>query len=139
MRVIVENFERLPAHDETGGIELYDGGACKSDVVEVEVEVDAGEGVEASTTYSPANVDTSDPGDTAGMSGSGSIAGEVRESEDGETRMRERDRPRLRTESKAIPAKFLQAISAGLSIDLDPKVCYRIWAGGGGVLNYCLP
>lgn len=134
MRVIVENFERLPAHDETGGIELYDSGSCNADVPEAgaEVEVDNGAGAEAgakaeaeaevSTTDSTANVDTSGPGDTVGISGP-DIGGEVRTGEDGEPRVGERGRRHLRTESKAIPAKFLQAISAGLSIDLDPKVC----------------
>ncbi|CAB1106005.1 unnamed protein product [Ectocarpus sp. CCAP 1310/34] len=124
VKVIVDNFERLPAHDATGGFNVgyrkYDdeNGDRRQDETK-----DGGGGGGGGVDASPATAAWSaakrtDPaGRDAGFGGMG-------EGDGGETKLEGDDElphPQQQ-EGRVIPAKFLQLISAGLSTDLDPKV-----------------
>lgn len=116
VRVIIENFERLPAHDAAGGM----------------VDFTAHDANEASREYQRGQGDPDTEGTTArpvadtvvsgkGADGSGWNEAKSGSGEDAEAGG-EPGRQGQRNEVRGIPAKFLQAISAGLSTSLDPKV-----------------
>lgn len=123
VRVIVENFERLPAHDATGGLNVCshpeDGGGDDDDLAQQETK-----GGESGDGVSVAGAGASVPGQSNVGSGGGTETGGVggesklEAGEDGQAAAPSQQQ----REGRAIPAKFLQLISAGLSTDLDPKV-----------------
>lgn len=125
VKVIVDNFERLPAHDATGGFNVGyrkdddDNGDRHQDETKDGGGGGGGGGVDASpgtATWSAAGGNDAAGGD-AGFGGMGGGEG-------GETKLEgddEQPHPQQQ-EGRVIPAKFLQLISAGLSTDLDPKV-----------------
>lgn len=126
VRVIVDNFERLPAHDATSGLYICShNGAEHGSRSQDETKDGVGEG-DAVTEADAVVAGQSDAvgGDGGGGGGGGAAAGagegeaKLEEDEHGEAgQQKERQRER-----RVIPAKFLQLISAGLSTDLDPKV-----------------
>ena len=142
----MENFERLPAHDAMGGIERsYSGNADGSlgggepSMVFSPPEVSASsvdDGVGTATAILAGDDRADETGTGAGGEGTTEVEAEAEDAGEGEEedqRVREGElRPR-RESSRAIPAKFLKAISAGLKVDLDPKV-HR---GRGTVWGWC--
>lgn len=119
VKVIVENFERLPAHDATGGLNTcsYNDG----DRAEEETKDGSGGGDVNSLGADPSAAGQSDPVGVGGAGigdGDGTEESKLEAGEDGQATQR---RQKAR-EGRVIPAKFLQLISAGLSTDLDPKV-----------------
>ncbi|CAM9880866.1 unnamed protein product [Ectocarpus sp. 4 AP-2014] len=123
VKVIVDNFERLPAHDATGGFNVGyrkdngENGDRRQD--ETKDGGGGGGGVDASpatATWSAAERTDAAVGD-AGFGGMGGGEG-------GESKLEGEDELSYpqQQEGRVIPAKFLQLISAGLSTDLDPKV-----------------
>lgn len=115
VRVIVENFERLPAHDATGGLEVSDENRSSD-----RAEPDAGGG--AVTTGGDA-LGTGGGNVVRGIGGDGgesSGLGESKAVEEGEGPQGQQQQQQR--EARTIPAKFLQSINAGLSTNLDPKV-----------------
>lgn len=123
----MDNFERLPAHNATGGLEV------------VSVTGDSGL-ADGSTTGDgsdkPGGVDAAgdgglgkevEAGDKVEEGEDGKLAedGQERQQVEQQEKQQEPEQQtiqRKRRDPRAIPAKFLQAISAGLSTDLDPKV-----------------
>lgn len=117
VKVIVEHFERLPAHDATSGLYVCsnNGGDSNGDGSQDATRDGVIEGADASVATKRDAV-----GGGSGIVGVGGGGGEAKldEDENVETaQQKERQR-----EGRVIPAKFLQLISAGLSTDLDPKV-----------------
>lgn len=123
VRVIVENFEHLPAHDATGGLNVC-GHPDDDDNDDVQQETKGGDGVSAAggeTTFGGQVNALSNGGgvDIGAVSGDGIGESKLEAGEDGQAPQQQQ---RQQRERKVIPAKFLQLISAGLSTDLDPKV-----------------
>ncbi len=115
----MENFERLPAHDATGGLNTcsYNDG----DRAQEETKDGSGGGDVNSLGADPSAAGQSDPVGVGGAGigdGDGTEESKLEAGEDGQATQR---RQKAR-EGRVIPAKFLQLISAGLSTDLDPKV-----------------
>lgn len=126
VKVIVANFERLPAHDATGGLNVCYHTDGNND--------GRGEGKEGGDAIS-AGADGNTVGGNGVVGGGGGGGGDEGvaavggagagdASLDGATdgwpsqhRQQQQDGG-----GRVIPAKFLQLISAGLSTDLDPKV-----------------
>lgn len=122
--MIVENFERLPAHDATGGLNVCSHTDDDGDDGRGQQETKGGEGGDGVSAAGP-ETSVADQSDavSGGGAGIGGVSGDgVEESkleagEDGQAPPQQQQR-----EGRVIPAKFLQLISAGLSTDLDPKV-----------------
>lgn len=139
VRVIVDNFERLPAHDASSGLYVCShNGGDNSDRNQDETKdgVGGGEvdilGADASVAGQSDAVGGGGGGGDASVAGGGMGEAKTEEGEDGEG---PRQKEKLR-EGRVIPAKFLQLISAGLSTDLDPKVGgvdMMMWDNSGGV------
>ena len=133
VRVIVDNFERLPTHDATGGTNVAcskdDGGAA---VTETGVGADpsGGEGGLELQATGRSNGPGDDGAKRESTADGGPAGGEGKLAEEGEQgqglleqQQQQQQQQQLKPrEPKAIPANFLQAISAGLSTSLDPKV-----------------
>lgn len=115
----MENFERLPAHDATGGsnaCSYNDDDQNGQETKDGDKNADANpSGAEASAALQS---DAVGGGDAGSRDGGGIGESKLDAGEDG-LATQERQNPR---EGRVIPAKFLQLISAGLSTDLDPKV-----------------
>eukprot|EP00903_Cladosiphon_okamuranus_P010296 g9745.t2 len=123
VRVIVDNFERLPAHAATGGPNVCSRTDDDDDRDQEETKgAKSGDGVgaagaEASLARQSSALVGGGPG-LGGVSWEGGGEAKLEAGEDGQAA----EGPQQKREGRAIPAKFLQLISAGLSTDLDPKV-----------------
>lgn len=123
----MDNFERLPAHDATGGLNV----CSHPDDDDDHGRVGHGtQGVEGADGVNSAGADASVAGQSSnaaggagagigGVSGDGLGESKLEVGEDGQAAQQQHQQQR---EGRVIPAKFLQLISAGLSTDLDPKV-----------------
>lgn len=128
--MIVENFERLPAHDATGGLNVCSHTDDNDDDVDrfAQQETKGGESVdgvgaaggEASVAGQSNAVSSGGGTEMGGVSGDGVGESKLEAGEEGQAAAAQQQQQRR--EGRVIPAKFLQLISAGLSTDLDPKV-----------------
>lgn len=124
--MIVENFERLPAHDATGGLNVCSHTDHDDDADRARQETKGGESGDG---ISAAGAEVSVAGQSVAISGGGGTEiGGVSGDGAGESKLdageggRAAPQQQQQREGRVIPAKFLQLISAGLSTDLDPKV-----------------
>lgn len=122
VRVIVDNFERLPAHDATSGLYVCSqNGDDHGDRRQDESKDGVGEcDVVAEVDASIAGQNDAVGGGSGGADAGGG-EGEAKAEKEDEHRDAGQQKER-QGERRVIPAKFLQLISAGLSTDLDPKV-----------------
>lgn len=126
----MENFERLPAHDATGGPNVCSHTGDDDDD-RAQQETKRGESGDA---VSGPGAESSVAGQSNAFSGGGTEIGGVSRDGLGESKLAAGEdgqaapQQRQEREARVIPAKFLKLISAGLSTDLDPKV----WETFGG-------
>lgn len=111
MRVIVENFEHLPAHDAAGSQEASITTANRHQQPGYNQGDDVGTGAEGG------GIDATLVMPGAGSSGGAETLADAKPT----VSSRDQHQPR-RAKVRGIPAKFIHAISAGLSTSLDPKV-----------------
>lgn len=122
--MIVDNFERLPAHDATGGLNVCSHtGDDDDDRAQQETQGgESGDGVGAAGSEArvagQSNAVSGRGPDIGGVSWDGIGESKLEAGEDGQAAAQQQQQ----REGRVIPAKFLQLISAGLSTDLDPKV-----------------
>lgn len=110
----MDNFERLPAHDTAWG----------SKIAATDVNNTKADGSLTANQGSPEDI-TTGAGLTGTLNadeGAGTDAAEDSDPEDAKREKEQQQTQDRRQDLRSIPAKFLQAISAGLSTTLAPKV-----------------